>query len=81
MEGARKAAEDARKEVADARFLGVQRAFPVSHSHYASIDLAAVCQGFLINYTDVDLDEIEEEVTPFTRTLADKMQEENAGNQ
>ena len=81
MEGARKAAEDVRKEVADTWFLGVQRTFAVSCSHYASIDLAAVCQGFLINYTDVELDEIEEEVTPFTRTLADKMQEENAGNQ
>ena len=81
MEGARKAAEDVRKEVADTRFLGVQRTFAVSCSHYASIDLAAVCQGFLINYTDVELDEIEEEVTPFTRTLADKMQEENVGNQ
>jgi len=81
VEGARKAAEDAHKEVADARFLGVQRAFAVLRSHYASIDLAAVCQGFLVDYTDVELDEIEEEVTPFTCTLADKMQKENAGNQ
>jgi hypothetical protein len=77
----RKAAEDVRKEAEDAQLLGVHRAFAIARSHYTNIDLGAVCQGFLADYTDAELDAIEEEVTPFARTLADKMREENVGNQ
>ena len=34
------------------------------------------CWGFPSNYSDAELDEIEEEVTPFARALAEKMEEE-----
>jgi hypothetical protein len=59
----------------------VQRVFAVARRHYANIDLGELSQGFPADYTDTELDAIDEEVTPFAHTLADKMQEENAEGQ
>ena len=46
-------------------------------SHYLNIDLGELGQGYSADYTDAELDEILEEVAPFTRILTDKMQENN----
>ena len=71
----RKEAEGARKEALDALFLGVQHAFAVTHRHYANIALHELSEGLPTDYTDADLDAIEEEVAPFARTLAERMQD------
>jgi len=73
--------EITRQEARSALFIGVQRAFAVTRSHYANIALDELSQGYPADYTDAELDAIEEEVAPFARALTDKMQEENEGNQ
>ena len=74
---ARQEAESARQEARDALYMGVQCAFAVACSHYLNIDLGELGQGYSADYTDAELDEILEEVAPFTRILTDKMQENN----
>ena len=72
---ARQEAESARQEARDALYMGVQCA--IARSHYLNIDLGELGQGYSADYTDAELDEILEEVAPFTRILTDKMQENN----
>ena len=78
---ARQGAETTRQEARSALFVGVQRTFAVARSHYTNIALDELSQGYPADYTDAELDAIEEEVAPFARALTDKMQEENEGNQ
>jgi hypothetical protein len=56
--------------------LGVQRSFAIALSHYENIDLQAMSQGFAPGYDDAELDQIEEEVAPFTQVLAASMEDE-----
>jgi hypothetical protein len=44
--------------------LGVQWSFTIARSHYKNIDLQAMSQGFMHDYDDAELDQIEEEVAP-----------------
>jgi hypothetical protein len=46
---------------------GVNRVFGIAHSHYANINLVASSEGYLDAYEDEELDELEDEVTPFRR--------------
>jgi len=70
--------DGAREGVKEALLHGVQRALAVTCSHYSNITLDELSQGFPVGYTDAELDEIEGEVMPFARTLAEKMQEDIA---
>ena len=54
----------ARELARDALHLVVQRAFAVARTHYESIDLEAMSEGFAPGYTDAQMDEIEERVAP-----------------
>ena len=55
---------------------GIERTFALARSHYENINLGVVSQGFARGYTEEQLDEIEAEVTPFARILADALEPE-----
>ncbi|XP_039776483.1 uncharacterized protein LOC120644017 [Panicum virgatum] len=78
VDGVREEARAACGEVDAARqdrlYLGVQRVFAVARSHYLDIDLEELSKGYPVDYTDAELDAIEEEVAPFAQVLSDKMQ-------
>jgi len=58
----------------DAFHTGITQAFAVAQSHYAeSIDLETMSTGFAPGYEVSDLDEIETEVTPIARNLANSI--------
>jgi hypothetical protein len=50
----------------------VQWSFTIAHSHYESIDLQAMSQGFAPCYDDAELDLIEEEVGPLAQVFGCK---------
>ena len=70
--------DGAREGVKEVLLHGVRRALAVTCSHYSNITLDELSQGFPVGYTNAELDEIEGEVMPFARTLAEKMQEDIA---
>jgi hypothetical protein len=37
---------------------GIHQSFAIARSHYENIDLAAMGQGYVLGYTDTQLDEI-----------------------
>ena len=41
---------------------GVHRSFAIARSHYENIDLATMSQGFVLSYSDAELEDIEKEV-------------------
>jgi hypothetical protein len=43
--------------------------FVIVRSHYVNIDLQAMSQGFMPDYDDAELDQIEEELAPSHRSL------------
>jgi hypothetical protein len=77
MDGERQEAEAAHLEAKAVLFVGVQRAFAIARSHYANIALDELSQGYLADYTDAELDAIEQEVARFARALTDRMQEDD----
>ena len=55
---------------------GITQAFVVACSHYDdNIDFEAVSLGFAPGYEPSELDDIEAMVTPFTKTLASKIED------
>ena len=46
----------------DALRFGVHRSFAIARSHKENIDLATMSQGFMPDYSEVELEEIEETV-------------------
>jgi len=77
VDGVRQEAETARQEAKAALFVGVQRAFAVARSHYTNIALEELIQVYPVDYTDAELDAIEEEVALFAQALTDRMQEDD----
>jgi hypothetical protein len=56
---------DRTREIArHALHFGVHRSFVIARSHYANIDLVTMSQGFAPDYTQAELEEIEETVAP-----------------
>ena len=55
---------------------GVHRSFAIARSHYENIDLATMSQGFAPVYTDVELDNIEKEVSPLVHDLYANIEDE-----
>ena len=60
----------------EAMRFGVRQAFAVGRTHYSNINLEAMSQGFPVAYTEEELDEIEEEATPFASVLVDGMKDD-----
>ena len=55
---------------------GITRAFTITRSHYAdSIDLETMSLGFVPGYEAFELDEIETDVTPIARNLANRIKD------
>ncbi|XP_039784385.1 uncharacterized protein LOC120651087 [Panicum virgatum] len=79
-DAARRDADIARQGTKAARregtFLVAQRAFAVARSRYIDITLDELSQGYPTDYTEEELEAFEEEVAPFSQTLADRMQAE-----
>ena len=50
--------------------------FTIVCSHYINIDLPVISEGFVLGYTDAELDEIEKEAAPPVQDLAEKVEEE-----
>ena len=48
---------------------GIPLSFVITHSHYENIDLAMMSQGFVLVYTDTELDNIKKEVAPWRMTF------------
>ncbi|RLN35456.1 uncharacterized protein C2845_PM03G33080 [Panicum miliaceum] len=69
-------AKGAQNTVNQALHLGVRRAFAVAYSHYVDIDLPELSQGFASGYEEEDLEQIENDIAPLTRALAEKMEDE-----
>ena len=55
---------------------GVHRSFTITHSHYESIDLATMSQGFTPIYADAKLHNIEKEVATLAHDLSAKIEDE-----
>jgi hypothetical protein len=54
----------------------ITEAFAIAYSHYVnSIDLETMSLGFMPSYEASKPDEIEKEVAPVTRNLADKVED------
>ena len=48
----------------------------IACSHYENIDLAMMSQGFMLNYSDAELEDIEKEVAPLAHDLSTKIEDE-----
>ena len=55
---------------------GVHQSFVIARSHYENIDLVTMSQGFAPVYTDVELDDIEKEVSTLAHELSTKIEDE-----
>ena len=60
----------------DALRFGLRRSFAIAHSHYENIDLATMSQGFVLGYSEAELEEIEESVAPLAQNLSIKIEDE-----
>jgi hypothetical protein len=60
--------------VKEALHLGMRRAFAVFRSHYQTIDLEALSEGYVVGL-DEELDAIDEEVLELAMILAAKFEE------
>ena len=60
----------------DAFHVGITQAFTVARSHYdREINLQVMSLGFMPVYEDLELDEIENAVTPLARNLVNRLKE------
>ena len=60
----------------DAFHVGITQAFAVARSHYdREINLQVMSLGFMPVYEDLELDEIENAVTPLARNLVNRLKE------
>ena len=48
----------------------------IARSHYENIDLATTSQGFVLSYSDTELEDIEKEVAPLAQDLSAKIEDE-----
>ena len=55
---------------------GVHRSFTIARSHYESIDVVTIRQGFTPVYTNVELDDIKKVVAPLAHDLSAKIEDE-----
>ena len=54
----------------------MHHAFTIAYTHYASIDLLVISEGFVPGYIDAELEEIEKEAAPPAQDLAGKIGED-----
>ena len=57
-----RACKIARDATRNALCFGVHRSFVIARSHYENIDLTTMSQGFVLGYSEAELEEIEESV-------------------
>jgi hypothetical protein len=55
---------------------GIHQLFAIARSHYESIDLVVMRQGYAPSYTDTQLDEIEKLVASPAQNLANQIEDE-----